>query len=305
MHKILFLLVVTPIYLISLLPARVHYFFSSVITFFLFEILGYRRNVIVVNIARSFPRLRYNEIKSIAVKFRSNFSEIIAENIKSISRSPENFHKIARIENPSLLAGFHEAGVPVLIVGGHMGNWELTTRMTSFQGGESIGYKSQQLHIVYKQQHSRLSDDIIRWTRTKNSGVQLLESGSAARTMLKNKEDPGCYFLFSDQAPKPGSKFRVRFLNQETMMINGPEIISKAAGIPVIYMEMLREKRGSYLIRFHEITSNPKGCDPGFITNEFARLLEETIVGNPDNWLWSHKRWKRGAEENSQLRKNS
>ena len=81
-------------------------------------------------------------------------------------------------------------------------------------------------------------------------------------------------------------------------MINGPELISKAAGLPVVFMEVNKIKRGRYILRFHEITENSAECEEGFVTGKFAELLESSITSNPSNWLWSHKRWKRGLEDN-------
>ncbi|MDD3300353.1 MAG: lysophospholipid acyltransferase family protein [Bacteroidales bacterium] len=298
MHKILLLLVTTPIYLISLLPLRFHYFLSSLAGFFLFRVLKYRQNVVTVNIARSFPQFKYNDIKVISDKFYRNFTDIIAENIKMISLSTGKIKKMGKITNPELLMKFYRKGVPVIIAGGHMGNWEFLTRLDDFEGGDSKGYSGKQLCFVYKQQHSALSDSVIRWVRSRNNKGRLIESGSAARAILKNKDLPACYFLFSDQAPLPGSKFRMEFLSQQTFMINGPEVISKAAGIPVLFVEMQRDGRGRYLVTFHEIAEDPAQCEKGDVTAGFARLLETCIKREPDNWLWSHKRWKRGVVEN-------
>ena len=298
MHKILFLLATGLIYLLSRLPMKVLYFLASLLGFILFRIFGYRRDVITINIARSFPSLKYKEVLKIRRGFYRNFCDIVAENIKFASISKRQLKRLAIIENPQVLKKFHERCLPLVIIGAHMGNWEIMSNIINVEGGEDIGYDITQLCCVYKQQHSRLSDDIVKWTRLRGGGKKLVESGLAARTILRNKEKPICYFLFSDQSPKPGSKFRVSFLGQQTFMINGPELISKAAGLPVVFMEVNKIKRGRYILRFHEITENSAECEEGFVTGKFAELLESSITSNPSNWLWSHKRWKRGLEDN-------
>ncbi|TAM93244.1 MAG: lipid A biosynthesis acyltransferase, partial [Chitinophagaceae bacterium] len=30
----------------------------------------------------------------------------------------------------------------------------------------------------------------------------------------------------------------------------------------------------------------------GFITEKFVQLLEKGIKSQPENWVWSHRRWK-------------
>lgn len=209
------------------------------------------------------------------------------------------------VENPELLYKYYKNSSPIIIVGGHMGNWEFLTKMEYFSNSEPMGFTGKHFNFIYKKQRSSFANDIVNWTRTANCNTQLIESNSAARAIIKNKEKPACYFLVSDQAPMPGSKFLLSFLNQPTLMINGPEVISRAAGCPVVFIEMAREKRGKYIVRFTEITDNPSLCEPGYITNTYASLLEKAIQKDPNNWLWSHKRWKRGVEDNEIQTKNN
>lgn len=205
---------------------------------------------------------------------------------------------MGHVQNPEVLEKHYRNNTPVIIVGGHMSNWEFLTKMEHFSNGKNLGFDGSHFNFIYKKQSSTVANEIINWTRTSNCKTQLIESNSAARVILKNKEKPACYFLFSDQAPLPGSKFLLSFLNQPTLMINGPEVISRSAGCPVVFLEMFREKKGKYIVRLHEITDNPTACEPGYITTTFAELLEKSIQEHPDNWLWSHKRWKRGVEDN-------
>lgn len=305
MRKVLILLAISPIYLISLLPARLLYFKSSILVFLLRRVLRYRCSVVNVNISRAFPEFRYKEVEETSKRFYKNFSEIVAENIKSISLSKKAIASMGYIENPEVLNKYYKKNIPVLILGGHMGNWELLTKMEYFSNAQSMGFTGSHFNFIYKKQRSHIADEIIKWTRTTNCNTKLIESKNAARAILKNREKPACYFLFSDQSPRPGSKFLISFLNQPTLMINGPEVISRSAGCPVVFLEMIRENRGRYIVRFHEITDNPAACQPGYITNSYASLLEQSIQKNPDNWLWSHKRWKRGVEDNEIHKKNN
>ena len=58
MHKFLFWILWGAMYMVSLLPRGVFYFLSDVCAFFL-NLLGYRRSVIDINMARSFPQASY------------------------------------------------------------------------------------------------------------------------------------------------------------------------------------------------------------------------------------------------------
>jgi KDO2-lipid IV(A) lauroyltransferase len=298
MTKTAFLLLSSLIYLISLLPLRVHYFFSSILIFFISKIMGYRRYTSTINIARSFPEFKYDRVEKTVNKFFKNFSEIIAESIWIVSASRKSVSKMVAISNPDVLSEIYKRGDSVILVGGHTGNWEIITRMELFSSPVPIGFEGDSLIVAYKRQHSKLSDKLVRWTRSGQKTANLVESGSLARYMLKNKNKKHCYVLYADQTPLPGSKFVVNFLHRETTMINGPEVLSRLIDCPVVYFEMMRERRGRYKIVLTKITDKPSDVPEGYITEKYARLLEETIISSPDNWLWSHKRWKRGVEEN-------
>jgi len=297
MRKVLFFLAIAPVYLISMLPLGFHYFMSGIIAFFLDKVIGYRRSVITVNVSRAFPEFRYDKIEKITKRFYKNFADIIAESIKDFSLSTKQISRMAYIKNPQIMKKYYDRGLSVIIVGGHIGNWELLGKIEHFANSELTGYTGKHTNFVYKKQRSKLADDIIMWVRSKNSDVNLIESKSVARTILRNREQLGCYFLLADQAPNKGSNFSISFLNQPTFMINGPEAISRAVGFPVVYLEMIRERRGKYVVNLQEITDNPAECEPGYITRTYAKLLENSIQKNPDNWLWSHKKWKREVEK--------
>ncbi len=293
MAKTAFLLLASLIYLISIFPLRVHYFFSSVLVFFLSRVFGYRRYTATINIARSFPEFKYDKVEEHVRKFFRNFSEIVAETIWIISASKKEIKRRIRVENPEVLNEIISGGESVILVSGHVGNWELITRLSLFDSEIPLNIESDRFVVAYKRQHSKLSDMLICWTRNSHHTAKLVESGSLARYMLKNRDNQHCYVLYADQTPLPGSKFVVNFLERETTMINGPEVLSRLINCQVVYFEMIRENRGVYKIVFSRITRNPSEEPEGAITGRFAELLEKTIREQPDNWLWSHKRWKR------------
>ena len=62
--------------------------------------------------------------------------------------------------------------------------------------------------------------------------------------------------------------------------------------MPVVYIDLLRIKKGSYKIVPTLITDQPKETKPNEITEKYFSLLEQSIKKSPRYWLWSHRRWK-------------
>ena len=298
MARIVFLLLIAPIWLLSLLPLRVHYLFANLIAWVMGSVVRYRKDVIYINLARSFPEYKYKEIQEIVRRFYKSFADIIVENVWMVSKSLKRMGKIGYVENPEVVRELYDSGKSVIFVSGHQGNWEFYPYIPTFLSDSSVGFSAEYFKFVYKRQHNRFMDSLMRWIRTRGGDYELVESGSSARYIFKNKDKQSCYFLIADQAPLPGSKFKVNFLNQQTFIMNGPELIAMKTDIPVVFLNMERVKRGRYKVRFTLITEKPSETVSGEITEKYASLLEGSIQAKPDNWLWSHRRWKRRVDTN-------
>ena len=298
MARIIFLFLIVPIWLLSLLPLRVHYLFADFISWVMGSIVRYRKDVIYINLARSFPEFKYDKIKEIARRFYRNFADTIVENVWMVSVSSKRMRRMGYVENPEVVKGLYDKGKSVIFVSGHQGNWEFLPYIPSFESGDAIGFPRESFKFAYKRQHAGFADKLMKWMRMRGGEYELIESNSVARHVIKNKDNQACYFLIADQVPLPGSKFTVDFLNRETLMMNGPEMIALKTDIPVVFVNMEKEKRGRYKVRFSLITETPSMATKGEITVKYAAFLEESIRRMPENWLWSHRRWKRGVDDN-------
>ncbi|MBR3303131.1 MAG: lysophospholipid acyltransferase family protein [Bacteroidales bacterium] len=287
------------LYIISLLPLRVHYIFSDLLAFVLHRIVRYRYQVITANIARSFPEYRYDDIKKLTKQYYGFMCDIIAESVWSLAHCANAIRERVRVENLHLLDELQQSRNNVLIVMGHCGNWELISGMIMEQKDrEEKSFAFNPVYIVYKAAHKKSSDAIfkkIRMHEYKKFGSKggVLESNSVIRHAIKHREDKGVYVMIADQNPVGGKEIIVDFLNQKTAMLGGPNYLATKLNMPVVYLYMDRVARGRYNMRLTLIAENPSECEEGYITRTFAKLLEQDIKANRVNWLWSHKRWKR------------
>ncbi|NNC83561.1 MAG: lysophospholipid acyltransferase family protein, partial [Flavobacteriales bacterium] len=79
---------------------------------------------------------------------------------------------------------------------------------------------------------------------------------------------------------------------RDTLVFTGPERLSKEYDIPVVMGRIIREKRGRYSVEFEVLTMDPRSTAEGEITVRSNRDVEALIRKYPEQWLWSHKRWK-------------
>jgi KDO2-lipid IV(A) lauroyltransferase len=72
----------------------------------------------------------------------------------------------------------------------------------------------------------------------------------------------------------------------------GVEKLARSLDFSVVFIDIQRIARGRYNGDIQLITHDPKNTAECWITEKYIRLLENAIRKQPDNWLWSHRRWK-------------
>ncbi len=293
--RICFLVVYTIICLFSLLPLSLLYGLSFIFVELPLRIAGYRRTAVTINMARSFPGKSYAEIQRMVRDFYHYLGRLFAETIWLFTASGKSVMKRFAIENCRVLENLREKGKSVVVMLPHTGNWEFL-RACSCPGQKTVcGYDVQQLHMVYQRVNSPLFDKLMYTLRNRyKTGWKILESRNVARYIAKNRDEPGMYAMISDQCPGPvGKSVSGVFLNQPTLMIEGPEALARKFGFAVVYGVLRQTGKGRYSLHFSLITEDAAETEAGEITLKFARLLEQDIEQTPHLWLWSHKRWKR------------
>ncbi|MDR2585309.1 MAG: lysophospholipid acyltransferase family protein [Prevotellaceae bacterium] len=297
MKKCIFYLLYGLLYPVSLLPLRVHYVFSNIFYFFVYRIVGYRKSTIYINLARSFPHLKYKEIEVLASKFYRHFADLAAEMIWYVAATPKQLAKRVRLEDAELLKAHYEHDRSVLLLSGHLGNWEYFLSTSVFADLGWAGYPKENMAMVYKELTNAVMEKFFYSVRKKHRFGALVESKQVARFIAKHRREPWLYALVADQSPPPGSRYCVDFLHQKTLMMNGPEQLARMMNCAVAYYKMNKVGRGRYLITVQHICNHPDELAEGEITLKYVKLLESNIYEQPDIWLWSHRRWKRDVEK--------
>jgi Kdo2-lipid IVA lauroyltransferase/acyltransferase len=303
MHRILAAILYGLLYFFSLMPLRLHYFISDVISFLLRYVIRYRRRVIYDNLSKCFPGESQQEYKFVINEFYCYLSDIFVEAIWQIAASDRAVCKVVGQEGDNIVDMLCQKHDKVLIVTGHFGNWELVSAMC---GENSLRtpqkFSNNSIYLGYKKLESNLSDLIFRKIRQSlykkfcNTGY-MIESHDIIRNVIRNKGEKSIYVLIADQSPLPGKRVVTKFLGRPTLMMSGPEYIATKMDIPVVYLGMERKSRGHYLIHYDLISEHPAVEKAFFVTRRYAQLLERDIRNNRYNWLWSHKRWKRELTE--------
>ncbi|MBU0487250.1 MAG: lysophospholipid acyltransferase family protein [Bacteroidetes bacterium] len=279
-------IVIGILFLVSLLPFPLLYCLSSSLTFILRDIAGYRKKVIEENLKRSFPGKSDKERRIIKRKFYRNLTDFLLEIVKIKSMSRKQFAKRVEIQGVDILDEYFEKKKSVLVALGHCPNWEWMAIKLALVSKHKVVAAVKPLTNPYFEKH-------LGKLRQKFSEDSLIPYKMTLRYLIKNRDKLTITLIAADQTPTRGeSDYWTTFLNQDTPVFLGLEKIGKSLDLPVVYLEMTRTKRGYYRARFENLVGNPRDTKEFEITNAHVQRLEKTINEHPDNWFWSHRRWK-------------
>lgn len=283
------------VYLISLLPLRVLYVLCRVLIVWPMRLFGYRRSVVLTNLARSFPEKQYGWIRHTAHLFYNHLGDLFAEVIWLFSATPAQ--RLAHLPFPDFefMKEWEASGRTTLVVMGHFGNWEFTQNEACSPRGTMGSYPLPHVGITFLRQTDGVFDRVMYALRTRcRSGFHVIDSREFVKFMFAHRKEAFMYCLIADQCPPTeDSRYSLSFLGQPTLMIEGPEVLARRFNCCVAYASLQQIKRGVYQVQLTPITDNPKAMEDGAITRRFAELLEADVRCHPESWLWSHKRWKR------------
>ncbi len=269
---------------ISYLPYPVLYLLSDGLYVIIYKIIGYRKKVVVQNIANSFPKKSPEEQHQIVNNFYRHLCDLIVESIKTFTISQNQVKKRFKIMNPEFIDRFYDQGKNVILAGGHYNNWELFAVAID----EAIKHKAV---AIYKPLSNQFFDEKLRSSRGRY-GLKMISTKATKQEFVKT--DFLRVIIFGiDQFPSSHRNcYWSNFLNQDTAMIFGTEKYAKEFDYPVLSGRINKIKRGYYSFEFTDVIETPQTTSYGEITKHINQLLENDIILKPEYWLWSHKRWK-------------
>ncbi|MDR6240564.1 KDO2-lipid IV(A) lauroyltransferase [Aureibacter tunicatorum] len=246
------------------------------------------------HLSSSFPEMSDEERKEVSSKFYQSMSDIFIESMKGPSLSYEEIMERFKVVNPEVANRILDEGRSVVMVSSHQGNWEWGALCIS-------KWLSSLPVILYKRMSNKYIDEDFRKVRAQ-WGTEMCPSDDAKDGLTKQREKPVAYILISDQSPvRPQKAFWVNFFNKPTGFVHGFEMQARRYNHPVIFFDMLRVKKGYYEMRLKLITENPKEYKSGQLTALYAKHLEDCIKEHPEQWLWTHNRWKKLMPEGKKL----
>lgn len=286
MGKIGFRLFYVSTWLLTLLPFRLLYVMSDLLQPLMWHVVRYRRKVVETNLKNAFPEKSAEERRKIARRFYSHFTDLILETVKAIHMSPDQISRRFVVKDPGEFERLYARGKDIVALCSHYNNWEWLSAVQL--------YTSHKIITIYKPLTNKYFDKFILDLRTKY-GTCATPMQNIIRELLRFRGENVLTMsgFIADQTPPRGdNNFWTTFLNQQTAFYRGAEKVAVKYDMAVVFVKVIKVRRGYYELDYSVITENPRAEEPDTVTAAYASMLEEIIRAQPEYWLWSHRRWK-------------
>ena len=245
------------------------------------------KTIISKNINFAFPNINSSDEKKIIKGMWSNYGRTFAEYVflnKFSKNSPE---QLISIQGKDILDKIKEKNESVVFVSGHFANFELMAMQLSNHGIN--------LSAIYRPLNNIFLNPLMEYLRIKYICPSQIKKGRAGmREILKKIQEKHSIALMIDQRVTEGEK--VLFFNQPAYTTTIPAQIALKFRSKIVPISLKRISD----VKFNMVVEKPidversenQNKDILDISIKLNSVMENMIKNNPDQWIWSHNRWK-------------
>ena len=259
---------------------------SSNISGKLFEYIGplFRsKKIIVTNIKKAFPDISNFNLNKMIKLMWNNYGRIFAEYM--FMKDFRNGKLVSNIQiiRKDIIDEIKENNRQVIFISGHLSNFELMAMHL-----EKNGIK---LSAIYRPLNNIFLNLIMERIRKKYICKNQIKKGiGGMRKLMSLKKNNFSTALMIDQRVSEG--ILSNFFNQKALTTTIPAQLVKKYNLPVVPVYIERLKNIDFKIVIHEPINFGKDATIENITEDLNLVLEKMIETKPEQWIWSHNRWK-------------
>lgn len=280
----MYLLTRAGLWVLSLLPFAFFHALSWGVARILFYVIGYRKEVVLQNLAIAFSDLTENERQQIAKDFYLRFTDTFLESVKMLSLTNKGALRRVTLDLrvvEQLLA----EGRSVQLMVAHQFNWEYINLTLP------VAFKHP-FYFVYRPIGNKVMDQLFLWQRTRLGGHAVsADQFAAKKEMIFSR--PAVLALGADQNPgRPDQALWMPFFEKPAPFFTGPAKGAIQHNAAMVMLQMERTRRGHYRFSTRLICEQPRNYSPEQLTYLYKCEVERVVKADPANYLWSHRRWR-------------
>ena len=263
---------------------------SSNLSCFIFKVIGpllRNKNKIKSNIQIALPNIKKNKEKEIINKMWCNYGRVFAEYMHLKKLRDNNFEYI-KINNINRLEELRKKNKPILFFSGHFANFELLAMI--------IEKKKFQVSAIYRPLNNFFLNPLMEYLRKKylcNNQIPKSIPGKGKEgtriliDKIKNKKNIA---IMIDQKVSQGIKCKL--FAKDALTTNIPAQLALKHGYLLQPLKIKRYNQINFEIDVCDTLEVNTNDNQYLITRKINQILEKMILDNPDQWIWTHDRWR-------------
>lgn len=231
------------------------------------------------NLRLAFPEKTEEDIEQLLKKVWYSLGQIAGE-FPHVRRIAQNGRRTQTINLP-ILEKAMKSNRPVLLMAGHLGNWEIPHYV--------IVKNKFPVALISRPPNSFFVKKLFDWTREHPLVTIFFKGTEGSRKMMQHLKNKGSLGILFDQRLSDGTP--LTFFGHPALTALGPAKLAKKYNALVLPVQVERlHNKSRFRVTFHE-PIDTKGS-PEEIMTQCNDHLETWIRKNPEQWLWLHKRWR-------------
>ena len=283
----------------------IKYFFEyifTIISFSLFKILGLKissklsgkifekigpifrsKKIIHSNIKRAFPNIDKQNLNKITNSMWNNYGRIYAEYIFIKDFREGKYNSNIVIEGQEIIEDLIKNEKQVVFISGHLANFELMAMHL-----EKSGIK---LSAIYRPLNNFfLNSKMEKIRKNYICKYQIKKGLGGIKNLISLKRKKFSTALMIDQRVTQG--ILSKFFNKEALTTTIPAQIVKKFKTPIVPVYIKRIEDIKFKIIIKKQLNFSEDASIQEITDKLNKIFEEMVLNNPEQWIWSHNRWK-------------
>ncbi|MEM9243984.1 MAG: lysophospholipid acyltransferase family protein, partial [Pseudomonadota bacterium] len=255
--------------------------------------LPYRKRVICANMRRVFNGdLSDQQLKKLCCLFYQHFLSALFDVFKSVIYSKRKMGRCSYLKGIEHFEQAASENKGVLLLTGHFGSWEFGTIACISLIQNRLAY------IIRKRIKNKFLEKIL-YSAYEKGRIKIIpkDKKSLLRVYRLLRKKQNIIFVLDQHASvKKGDGIMVEFFGEKCGTYQSLAALAKKTGAPVVPVCPYRDENGKYVLEFSPALSWQHGENEAREIYQntliYNQCLEEMVLEHPEQWLWSHRRWK-------------
>jgi KDO2-lipid IV(A) lauroyltransferase len=291
-NRLIFMLIKGVALILQLLPRKAALLFMKGVGWCAYYGLREARATTIENLTMAYHKSKsLTEIKVMSREVFVNLGRNIVDVIRLQKLIKHGIDHVIQAQGIDKLDRAWRRGQAVILVGGHLGSWELIAAY--------LAVKGYPLAVLAKPLYDpRLNQMLVQ--NRENAGFKSIPRDSGLKQTLQWLRRGNILGILIDQDTNVHGEF-VDFYGRKAYTPSGPVILAQHTGATILPVAIHIREDDTHLIEFgHEIQLQNTGVAKEDRTENVARCskaVESFIRRNPTQWVWMHRRWKTQPSE--------